>query len=158
MCLLQSTIPPPARDLRRFLFYAIHHRIEPPPPSSSVSGNFAFLQSAPALSTFSPFRAFRPFRAVFLFSPLLPSPSFSLFWAASLHCQNESLRRDLNSSLPAPFPDFSSVKSAPRRAAPSPRFSSGSPRQFVRIRPCPIIGSRYYHNCPGLWSLSEWCT
>lgn len=61
--------------------------------------------------------------------PLPRSPSSSLvfplclflssFWPASLHCQNESLRRDLNSSLPAPFPDFSSVKSAPRRAQPA---------------------------------------
>lgn len=66
------------------------------------------------------------------FIPLLRDPSFSSSLSRSLgsfFALSESLRRDLNSSLPAPFPDFSSVKSALCRAHPRPaRFSHREPR------------------------------
>lgn len=129
------------RDLRRFSFYMIH-TIKRLLPSRKIS---LFLSRSHTfhLLILSHFPSFILLHHIASFSSSL-SRSLGSFFALS-----ESLRRDLNSSLPAPFPDFSSVKSALRCApAPSLLFSSRSPRQFVRIRPCPIIGSRYYHNCP----------
>lgn len=66
----------PARDLRRFLFYAIHHRIEPPPPSSSAS---------PGISLFSnPLAHIQPSRPSALSVLFAPSFSFPLFFLARL--------------------------------------------------------------------------
>lgn len=96
--------------------------------STTVSSVFLLLSkfrfSSPALALSVLLALLRAFGLPFLFLPLRIASflSFSLsvfliLWPASLHCQKESLRRDLNSSLPAPFPDFSSVKSAPHCAA-----------------------------------------
>lgn len=97
-----------SRDLRRFSFYMIH-TIE----RLLALRNFTFPLSLPYSSSS------RPFSLSVFHSPPLRVASFSSSLSRSLgsfFALLESLRRDLNSSLPAPFPDFSSVKSALRRA------------------------------------------
>lgn len=99
-----------SRDLRRFSFYMIHTigRL------LACSTKLHFSSLAPILFILS-----SPSSLSVFHSPPLRVASFSSSLSRSLgsfFALLESLRRDLNSSLPAPFPDFSSVKSALRRA------------------------------------------
>lgn len=99
--------------LPRFTAFLVLHDPYHRPSSSLLYETSLFPLSLPYFSSSRPssLSVFHspPLRVASYSSSL--SRSFGSFFALL-----ESLRRDLNSSLPAPFPDFSSVKSALRRA------------------------------------------